>query len=361
MPALTSRAQKLCYLATRRVAIVYLNGKRITVGPWPEYPKPPSAEIQAKYRALIAAPEKKVIHPGGITVAILCDRITDWAAEYYRDQDKDRHAVMTGCGVMLAVCDPATLVESLLPSHIVAMRETLVRQGRTRQGVNKVLGFIRRILRRGCELGLVTPSVLTGCLVVQGLRPGRTVAPESIRRSGVADDVLQTTLIELKPMFADMARLQRCTGMRPNEVCRMRWAEIDQSSETWVYRPTRHKCAWRGQSREIYLGPQAQTILRQWRYLDGLPVFSPSRLGGINTEVECAPTTYCRAVAAACKKAKVPKWSPQDLRKAAAQEFRDAFSLETSAALLGHGVDVNQRHYSTHSRKAAAEAAKKLG
>jgi len=317
--------------------------------------------VQARYRAIIAAPERKILHPGGVTMAILVDRVTDWSAEYYGNQPKEHHAVQVACGILLGVCGAAFPVESLLPSHIVAVRETLVREGRTRQGINKVLGHVRRVMRRGCELGLVTPAVLTGCLVVQGLRPGRTPAPESERRLGVDDDVMESTLPHLKPMFRAMVRFQRLTGSRPNEVCRMRWAEIDTSGEVWTYKPTRHKCAWRGQERIIHIGPMAQEILRQWRYLDGLPVFSPVRLGGRNKQVECDACTYCRAVAVACRKAGVPRWSPQDLRKAAAQQARDEFGLEISAALLGHGIDVNQRHYSGPSRVAASEAAKKFG
>lgn len=371
MPRLVRRGSRLCYLPSRGAAVVYVNGRRLILGPWPEYPKKPSAEIQARYRATLAVatrPEPVVV-PKATTIAVLVDRVTDWADEYYRDSEKDRQAIISACELLMAVCGKSLPVADLLPSHIVGCRETMVSSGRTRQGINKVLGYVRRILRRGCELGVVPPAVLTGCLVVPGLRPGRTSAPESVRREGVTDEVLSATMEKLSPQLRAMVSLQRVTGMRPNELLRMTWDQIEQSGAVWVYRPKRHKCAWRGQKREILLGAKAQAILREWRFLDGLPVFSPRRDRHPNLlhtwdrapGIEWKISSYGHAVGKACAKAGVPRWSPQDLRKAAAQEIRDAFGLEQSAAVLGHSIDVNQRHYSGHSRKVALEVVQRLG
>ncbi len=370
MPKLTCRSSRLCYLPSRGMAVVYIRGRRIFLGPWPEHPKPPSPEVQAKYKAaLVAANLTDKPQPlARSTVAMLVDKITDWAAEYYQGAPKDLQAVIQAAELLLAITGKGMLVDDLGPAHIVGCRDALVASGRTRQGVNKTLGMIRRILRRGCELGLLSPTVLTGCLVVPGLRPGRTSARESVRRSAVADEVIEATLGHLSPQLRAMVRLQRITGMRPNELLRMTWDQIDQTGPVWIYRPVRHKCAWRGQTREILIGAKAQAILREWRSLDGLPVFSPRRdRPHLLHNWERAPreewriTSYGHAIARACEIAKVPRWSPQDLRKAAAQEIREEFGLEVAAAVLGHSVEVNQRHYSTHSRKAALEVVKKLG
>jgi integrase len=370
MPKLICRSSRLCYLPSRGMAVVYIHGRRVFLGPWPEHPKPPSPEVQAKYKAALVAANltDKPQAVNRSTMAMLVDKITDWAAEYYRTAPKDLYAITQAAELLLAITGKAMRVEDLGPSHIVACREALVASGRTRQGVNKTLGLIRRILRRGCELGLIPPAVLTGCLVVPGLRPGRTTAPEAVRREGVSDDSLDATEKHLSPQLRAMVRLQRITGMRPNELLRMTWDQIDQSGAVWVYRPIRHKCAWRGQSREILLGVKAQAILKEWRSLDGLPVFSPRRDRPhlLHTwqrapKEEWGVSSYGHAIARACDEAKVPRWSPQDLRKAAAQEIREEFGLEVAAAVLGHSVEVNQRHYSTHSRKAALEVVKKLG
>lgn len=370
MPKLVCRSVRLCYLPSRGMAVVYVNKKRVILGPWPEYPKKPSQEIQARYRALIsvAPTAKEVVAPNHATIAVLVDKVTDWAAEYYKLGSADRYAVISACETIMAVCGKALPVADLLPSHIVAIREAMVATGRTRQGINKFLGMVRRVLRRGCELGVVPPAVLTGCLVVPGLRPGRTSAPEVVRRPGVADEVIEATLPHLSAQVQAMVRLQRVTGMRPNELVRMTWDQIDQTGPVWVYRPVRHKCAWRGQTREILLGAKAQAILREWRTLDGLAIFSPRRehphlrrRGKRALRTEWPVNSYTHVIARACNSAGVPRWSPQDLRKTAAQEIREEFGLEVAAAVLGHSVEVNQRHYSTHSRKAALEVVKKLG
>jgi hypothetical protein len=171
------------------MAVVYIHGRRVFLGPWPEHPKPPSSEVQAKYKAaLVVANLSDRPQPiAQSTMAILVDKVTDWAADYYQTAPKDLWAIAQAAQLLLAVTGKVMRVEELGPSHIVACRDALVASGRTRQGINKSLGLIRRILRRGCELGLLPPAVLTGCLVVPGLRPGRTAAPEALRREGVPE------------------------------------------------------------------------------------------------------------------------------------------------------------------------------
>lgn len=76
-----------------------------------------------------------------------------------------------------------------------------------------------------------------------------------------------------------MVRVQRLTGMRPQEVVLMRAADIDMSDPTcWIYRPERHKSEHHEREREIFIGPRARELLRP--YLDVAPtgyLFSPRR------------------------------------------------------------------------------------
>jgi integrase len=67
-----------------------------------------------------------------------------------------------------------------------------------------------------------------------------------------------------------MVRLQLLSGMRTCEVLVMRDADIDTTGDVWVYRPHRHKNRNRGKERVVFLGPQAQEVLRPW-----LPVTCP--------------------------------------------------------------------------------------
>ena len=96
------------------------------------------------------------------TLAMLVDKITDWAAEYYQTAPKDLWAITQAAQLRLAITGKAMQVEELGPFHIVVCRDTLVESARTRQRINNTLGLIRSILLRGCELGLIPPAVLTG-------------------------------------------------------------------------------------------------------------------------------------------------------------------------------------------------------
>jgi integrase len=58
-----------------------------------------------------------------------------------------------------------------------------------------------------------------------------------------------------------MVELQRLTGMRPGEACRLRLAEVDRTGDVWAYRPARHKTAHHGKARAIHLGPRAQSLI----------------------------------------------------------------------------------------------------
>ena len=365
MPKLITRGVRLCHVPSKGAACVYLHGKRVILGPWPEHPRRPSEAVQAKFRAILAEYKAGAPKPGpepeNPTLAILCARAVEWSEEYYRG-GPEIQAVRSACRLILTQ-GAAFPASNLGPRQMIAMREILISEGRTRTGANKAMGMVRRVIRRGVEWGLVPPATLTACEVVQPLRPGRTSAPEAIRRPAVADSVVEATLPKLSPMLQAMVRLQRATGMRPGELVRLTVGEIDRTGAVWVYRPSAHKSAWRGKVREIPLGPRAQEILRPWLRLDGRPVFSPRenatrKLADWRRAPGDAWTTnsYGHAVARACKRAGVERWSPQDLRKAAGQELRDRFGLEVSAAVLGHGVDVSERHYTGPSKKAAMEA-----
>jgi integrase len=69
------------------------------------------------------------------------------------------------------------------------------------------------------------------------------------------------TLPFLTPHLRAMVELQRLTGMRPGEACRLRLGEVDRTGEVWVYRPAHHKTAHHGKARAVHLGPRAQALV----------------------------------------------------------------------------------------------------
>ncbi|MBI4719471.1 MAG: hypothetical protein HY763_16875 [Planctomycetes bacterium] len=66
-----------------------------------------------------------------------------------------------------------------------------------------------------------------------------------------------------RPLRA-VVQLQLLTGARPGELLAMRPRdlEFDTAAGLWLYRPEQHKNAFRERERLIYLGPQAQEIIK---------------------------------------------------------------------------------------------------
>ena len=97
--------------------------------------------------------------------------------------------------------------------------------------------------------------------MVTGLRKGRTEAREADPVLPVDDKIVNQTLEHVPEVIGDMIRLQRLTGMRPQEVCMMRPMDIDRSEDVWVYRPESHKTEHHDRDRIIFIGKQAQQVL----------------------------------------------------------------------------------------------------
>jgi len=190
-----------------------------------------------------------------------------------------------------------------------------------------------------------------------------------------------------------MIDLQLLTGMRPGEVCAIRPCDIDMSGSVWLYRPETHKTAHRGHERVVYLGPQAQAVLRP--FLIGRPTtaycFSPAeamaawraaRHAARKTPISCGnrPGTnrkaeprrqageryttgsYARAIVRACARAGVQHWRPHQLRHNYATEVRKRYGLEAARILLGHcSALVTEAVYAERDQQAAMRIAAEIG
>lgn len=189
-------------------------------------------------------------------------------------------------------------------------------------------------------------------LKVCKIRNGRKTKPIP----PVDDELVDRTLPLLHSNISDMVQLQRLTGMRPGELVIMRPEDIDQSSDIWVYVPESHKTEHRGKTRTIYIGPKAQAILAPWLIEAEDYVFPTRRARHYTSD------SYRRAVTRVCEKHGIPRWSPHQLRKAAATKIRSALDVESAASVLGHSSSVvTQQHYAAADRARAIEAAKMLG
>lgn len=235
----------------------------------------------------------------------------------------------------------------------------------------------------------------------------RTVQPLSLpdavdeSEKAVPDAVVDATLPYTSPVVSAMIKLQRLTAMRPSELCRLSPREIDCRRSIWIYRPSKHKTAWRGKSRSIPLGPAAQAILAP--FLERNPqsyCFSPreaffwwmdQRSAGAVESTRKTPVypsetrrrnsakertrkatrrkfsqcytsyTYRRAIRHAVDRARadkkdVPYWSPYALRHARITEVQYEHGWETAAAVGGNTVQM-ARVYAHRAEERAIDLA----
>lgn len=301
------------------------------------------------------------------------------------------------------------------PLQLKAVRATLIDADQARTTINHSMQRLVRMFKWAVGEGRLHPNVPSALTMVPGLRRGRTAAREPDPVLPVADDVISQTLVHLPSVVADMVRLQRLSGARPDEICSMRPMDVSRDHDVWVYRPGSHKTEYLGKERRIMIGPKGQAILTE--YLSGgmdKPCFSPTasmaeyyakrtarrktplscgNRPGSNrkskkqkTAGECYTTdSYRRAIHNACDKAfphpelgglrkslltlaqgealkqwrSEHRWSPNQLRHSAATQIRREFGLEAAQVVLGHAeASVTQIYAERDFAKAVAVAIK---
>ena len=301
-----------------------------------------------------------------ITVAELCDKWEEHAAVYYRDRSgkctSERAGIPSALRMLREMCG-GQLVSETRHRDIVQWRGAMEHSGVCRITVNKRLNVFRRMLKWALDEDLITALDVAELSQVQPLKRNRSAAKEPAPVMPVDDEAVAATLPQLPPTTADMVRVHRLTGMRPGELCALKWADIDRTVTPWVYRPEHHKNEWRGHPRVVCIGPKARAVLS--RHMDAAadtPIFSPvaaeaerfaamraaahapSRYDRRNADpakrrklnAQWDVCSYTRSIRKACRRAGIPPWAANRLRHAFATEVRRNFGLEACRAVLGH-------------------------
>lgn len=267
------------------------------------------------------------------------------------------------------------------PAALKAVRQHMVEQSLARTVVNSRVNRIRRLFKWGVENELVEPGILHALQAVSPLKRGRCEVRESEPVTPIPEALIDPVLKVVPSQVAAMIRLQLLTGMRPGEVTQMRTANLDTTGKTWSYKPATHKTEHHGRSRVIYLGPQAQDILRPFIKHDLQAfIFSPTdslkerhRKQRRARKTPLTPSqrarrpkryprwkpgrcydrrSYAWAIRRGCDRAFPPpdglegeekkqwhhehRWSPNRLRHNAATSLRKRFGLEAARVVLGH-------------------------
>ncbi len=400
MPARSPYLPKYRHYKPKDLAVVRIDGKDHYLG------KFGSEQSHQKYRRLIAehltspatapAPNLPVHRNGSIDPTVDHLLIAYWdrhVVSYYvkdgrptSEQDNIRQALR-----FLHRLFGDTPAADFGPQALKTVRQAMIDAGRCRNLINKDVNRIRGAFRWAVEHELLPLPIYQALVTVAGLRKDRTEAKEKPPVGPVSEEHIEAVLPHVSPTVATMIRVQRLTGMRPQEVILMRAVDIDMSDPTcWVYRPHRSKGEHHDRDRVVYFGARCQELLRPYLEHDpGGYMFSPRRaearrraeLGArrkrplspaqrarrTKADPERAPGdlydggAYRKAIRRVCKKLGIPIWFPHQLRHSAATEFRRRFGLEASQALLGHSELGTTQIYAEVDRAAARRVMTELG
>lgn len=319
----------------------------------------------AAHRLWLEATRNERKGPSG---ALVADIVAAWARHvptYYRG---DGSKYLTPMRDLLDL-HGSRAVGELTHADMLAVREAFVRRGWSRSHINASLWIVKAMWSWALDEALIPASVKAELSQVKGLKRGRCAAHETPPVRPVDDATLAATIEQLTPATADMVRVHRLTGMRPGEICGMRWELIDTSRTPWIYRPAEHKNDWRGQPRVVCIGPRARALLEKRRRASG-PCFSPMEavremLDARSAAAHChkanpkgyadavrrpgeawTTNSYTGAIEKAAARAGLPPWGANRLRHAFATEVRRKFGLEACRAVLGHsmGARVTDRY-----------------
>jgi integrase len=327
-------------------------GKRrgVRLGPWN------SAEAEAAYARLLAdlrAGAVESVPASGVSVAELCVRFARHARQYYGPRGSEFAHLKAVLAVLADRCGdlPAS---AFGPKEFRRVRDDFAGRGWQRQYVNDQARRVRTAFKWAVGEELVPASVWQALKAVPGLGRGRTSAPEREPVQPAPAWHVGRTLRHLPAAVAAMVRFQWFVGCRCQDVCNLKWEDIDRSGAVWVCRPKEHKGRWRGKVREFFAGPRAQRVVggHETGHETGF-VFRARHGGGYRVG------SYCRAVLRACRRAGIPEWSPGQLRHSAATRFRERFGIETTRVLLGHASAATSEIYAERPRRLAADAARK--
>jgi integrase len=298
-----------------------------------------------------------------------------------------------------------------------AVRHSFMNQDISRGYANETMRRVVSVFKWAAAEGQIPASVPQNLAIIPGLRRGKCSLREPDPVLPVEDSVVNATLPRLPEIVADMVRLQRWTGMRPAEACILRPCDLDCSGEVWAYRPSRHKTEHHGKDRVILMGPRAQGVLLRYlaRPADDY-CFRPSdseakrralQHAARKTPLSCGnkpgsnikrkpkrsagdrytTCSYRRAIHRACDKAfrhptlsgavvsqlspaqraelrawqSAHRWSPNQLRHAAATEIRREFGLEAAQVILGHSQANVTQVYAERDLAKGVEVAKRIG
>jgi integrase len=374
-------------------AFVELAGQRIYLGEWSS---PASKDRYSRILAEWQSGNRQApVEKDAITVMELAERFWEFAEGYYLRPDGSSTRELGNYRSSLRPLKALygeTLAKDFGPKALKAVREKFIEEGACRNYVNQATGRLKRVFKWAVAEELLSPTVYAALQAVPGLKRGRSTARESEPVRPVPEAHVEAIRPHVSAEVWALIQLQQLTAARSGELVVLRPRDLETSGRIWTYRPAEHKTAHHGHERTVYLGPQAQEVLRPFLADCGMLeyIFSPRRAEARRrarqhaerkTPLSCGNGpgknrkrnpehqpgtsytvgTYGHAIARACKKADVPHWHPHQLRHGAATFLRKEFGIDAARVMLGHRSPSITESYAELDKSKALEVAGKIG
>ncbi|MBQ7722160.1 MAG: tyrosine-type recombinase/integrase [Kiritimatiellae bacterium] len=310
-----------------------------------------------------------------LTVNSLCDRYIEFSKRYYRNALGEQTSTVASNAIDLRLFREfygERYVADLEHHDMLVWRDALCKSGISRRSVNGRIATVKRMISWALDEDMIYAQSKAELTQMSPVRKYRTEARETEPVTSVPADCVEAVAASVAPSLGDMIRVGVLTGMRPEELCTMKWREIERRDEVWVYRPTKWKTMHKDRPRAIVIGPRAIGIILA-REGKGEYVFSPAvaqaerleemrrrRKTKVQPSQECrtkesplrhpgdhwTPDSYRRAIARKCAELGIPRWHPNQLRHNCATNVRRVFGMDAASAVLGHstGMRITNRY-----------------
>lgn len=230
---------------------------------------------------LEAAPASTTHASEGITLAEVMLAYMEHAGRHYRTAEGEPTSEWRECKLMVKTLRELyadTPAAEFGPLRLKAARQSWVNANLARSECNRRANLVRRMFKWAASEELVPASVYQALATVSGLQRGRTPARETEPVGPVDDAAVDATIPHLNRFVRGLVEFQRLTGCRPGEACNLRRCDIDVGGSVWLYKPSTHKTAWKGKTRNIAIGPKAQEVVKTFFTPNiGDYLFSPHR------------------------------------------------------------------------------------
>lgn len=314
-------------------AIVFINKKAHYLG------KHNSKESIEKYNRLVSRYLAGVMHPDKeFVIAYLCESFIKHAFPDYskREQSKFKSCIKQLCKNYIN-CN----VDEFKPIDLEIVRNQMIDEGWTRQYINEMVRRIKVIFKHGVRHEIANVNTWKALDSITHIKAGKTSARE-YRDIQPADMNLVNQVMNIATQsIKSMIRVQLLTGMRPIEICDMKWLELSSVRDVMIYKPESHKTMHHGLSRTIYICNDAEQIIEsQPRTSDHVFVPERTRQDRFGNPINYYQRkNYSNQIKKLCKQINGEdgeRFTPNQLRHNFATNIRSQFDAETAQVLLGH-------------------------